>query len=262
VIAANRLRVAALVGSTLCALVAATSAQDRPRADAPPDINKPFEAPDLDAQKFVERFESESREVYAHRQAIAATLDLKPGQEVADIGAGTGLFTFLFAEQVKPDGKVFAVDIAPSFLELIARRAREMDLGEVVATVRGAQDGTNLERRSIDVAFLCDTYHHFEEPDRMLRSIRRALRPGGRLVLVEFDREKAGTDFVKTHVRADRETFLREIADAGFEPIELEAAPELSENFIAAFRKVAAPQPRTLRKAPVGAGAPRGEARP
>ena len=71
----------------------------------------------------------------------------------------------------------------------------------------------------------------------MLRSIRRALRPGGRLIVVEFDKEKAGTDFVKEHVRATRGEFVAEIRAAGFEPLELASAPELKENFIAAFRK-------------------------
>jgi hypothetical protein len=90
----------------------------------------------------------------------------------------------------------------------------------------------------------------------MLRSIRRALRPGGRLFVVEFDKEKAGTDFVKKHVRATRGEFVAEIRAAGFEPVVLASAPELKENFIAAFRKAPARQGKGAEKAestPAGA---------
>jgi hypothetical protein len=90
----------------------------------------------------------------------------------------------------------------------------------------------------------------------MLRSIRRALRPGGRLLVVEFDKEKAGTDFVKKHVRATRGEFVAEIRAAGFEPVELASAPGLKENFLAAFRKVPGREGKGAEKAgstPAGA---------
>ena len=103
----KRLRVVALVVSTAASIVVGARAQDRPgpEAEVPRDINEAFQDPDLDAQKFVERFESESREVYEHREKIAAVLKLEPGMEVADVGAGTGVFTLLFAEKVKPGGR-------------------------------------------------------------------------------------------------------------------------------------------------------------
>lgn len=237
---ARHRRPLAVLATAAGLLAAAASAQDPPeskKAQAPEDINKTFEDPDLNSQEYIDRFERESREVFAHREAIAEVVGLEPGMEVADVGAGTGLFTLLFAERVRPDGKVYAVDIAPAFLELILKRAEEKGLGDVVATVRGGQDATNLEPRSVDAVFICDTYHHFEDPRAMLRSIRRALRPGGTLVVVEFDKEKANSDFVAKHVRATREVFLGEITGAGFEPVEVESAPELNENFIAVFRK-------------------------
>lgn len=260
----KRLRLVALVVSAAGLVVAGASAQDRPTAEGqvPPEINKVFQDPDLDAQEYVERFESESREVYAKRDAIVEAVGLEPGMEVADLGAGTGLFTLLFAERVKPEGTVYAVDIAPAFLELIAERAAEQDLGEVVKTVRGARDATNLEPRSVDVVFISDTYHHFEDPGAMLASIRRALRPGGRLVIVEFDKEKAKSDFVAKHVRAPREVFLREIEEAGFEPLELASAPELSENFMAAFRKAPADRGQAAKRARAKAAPQPAEARP
>ena len=88
----KRLRVMALVLSAAALIVVGARAQDRPGAEAkvPRDINEAFQDPDLDAKKFVDRFESESREVYEHREKIAAALKLEPGMEVADVGAGTG----------------------------------------------------------------------------------------------------------------------------------------------------------------------------
>jgi ubiquinone/menaquinone biosynthesis C-methylase UbiE len=219
--------------SALLLLVGPALAQDQKGED----INKPFENENLDVESYVKRFETESREVYKKRADILEYIDLKPGMVVADVGAGTGLFTRLFAEEVGPEGKVFAVDISPRFLEYIKRKAKERGQAQVV-TVLGSQDSTKLPKGSVDVLFLADVYHHFEDPDVMLASIRDALKPGGRFVIVEFDRASAKSEeFVKKHVRADKETFLKEIKAAGFAPITEGELPDLQENFIAAFRK-------------------------
>lgn len=222
----------------LLAVPFTVSAQDAPRA--PGDINRPFEAPDLDVGAFVERFEVESREVFARRAEIVAFVAPGPGMVIADVGAGTGLFTRLFCEAVGPKGKVFAVDIAPKFLEHIRREAKRLGHEQVV-TILGTQTSTKLPEAAVDVVFIADTYHHFEKPREMLASIHRALKPGGRLVIVEFDRDSPRNgEFIRKHVRADKRTFLEEIRAAGFEAIEGGQPPRLVENFIAAFRKVEA----------------------
>ncbi len=217
---------------------APAAAQDVPPA-VDPEINKNFENPDV--ASFVKRFETESREVFAQRQAITAALKLQKGDSVADIGAGTGLFTRLFATEVGPDGKVIAVDIAQPFLDHIAATAKQQGQPQI-ATLKGSQTSTNLPPGSIDVAYLADTYHHIEHPAAVLASIHQALKPGGRLYLVEFDRDSAkNAEFIKKHVRADKATFLKEIEAAGFEPIPIEDAPKLEENFFAGFRKAERP---------------------
>src|SRR5262249_47970121 len=105
-----------------------------------PKINEPFRKPNV--REYIKKFEAEDREIYARRHEIVAALELKPGMAVADLGAGTGLFTRLFAERVGPSGKVYAVDIAPQFLEHIAANARKR--GELqVSTVLGSQDSIN-----------------------------------------------------------------------------------------------------------------------
>ncbi|MBX6315201.1 MAG: methyltransferase domain-containing protein [Isosphaeraceae bacterium] len=209
-------------------------AQERPAA--PREINKAFESPDV--EQYIKRFESESREVYAQRRAIVRAIGLKPGMAVADIGAGTGLFTRLFATEVGPKGKVYAVDISPAFLEHINKQAKQLG-HEHVETRKGSQESTELPSNSIEVAFLCDTYHHLEKPKAVLASIHRALKPGGRLVVVDFDRrEGVSSAFVLEHVRANKETFIKEIESAGFEQIETGEPPKLKENFFLQFRKV------------------------
>ena len=146
-----------------------------------PGINDNFRDPN--PKEFVEKFEIESREVFAKRSEIVKLLKLKPTDTVADIGAGTGLFTRLFSGEVK-EGKVVAVDIAQKFLDHIEITCREKGIRNV-ETLKCTDSSTELPEASIDVAFICDTYHHFEFPLRTMASIHQALKPGGRLVVVD-----------------------------------------------------------------------------
>ncbi len=184
-------------------------------------MNKKFADPNANIDEFVQRFESEARDVFAKRQAITRAVALKPGDCVADIGAGTGLFTFLFAEQVGPSGTVYAVDIGPAFVKYIAEQAKRRGLERIVKTVLNTPNSAELPARSIDVAFLCDTYHHFEQPEKMLASIHRALRPGGRLVVVDFDLRGGDREYVvQRAVRRKRSITrrLRRPVSSGLKP--------------------------------------------
>jgi len=205
--------------------------------ELPAGINDTFLDPDLDPAEFVGRFERDGREAYAARNAILDALQIAPGMQVADIGAGTGLFTVLFADSVGDEGWVYAVDIAPRLIEHIAHRADQAGL-ENITPVVCSQRSANLPPESIDLAFICDTYHHFEHPAETLRSIHQALRPGGRLVIVDFERiEGVSSDWILGHVRAGKEVFSAEIQSAGFR---LEAEPVvegLEENYLRVFRK-------------------------
>jgi ubiquinone/menaquinone biosynthesis C-methylase UbiE len=197
-----------------------------------PGINDSFRDPNV--QEFVGRFEVESREVFARRQEILAACQLKSGQTVADIGAGTGLFTRLFSQVVGSEGQVLAVDISQKFLDHIQATTRAAGQANV-QTVLCKTDSTELPPESIDVAFICDTYHHFEFPLKTMTSLRRALKPGGRVILVEFHRIPGkSTDWVLNHVRAGQEVFEAEILQCGFRKVR-EEREILKENYFVVF---------------------------
>jgi len=156
---------------------------------------------------------------------------------VADVGSGTGLFTLPFARTVGSGGAVYAVDIVPAFLDHIARRAKAEELPQI-RTVLCSERSVELPRDCIDVAFICDAYHHFEYPQSTMASLLRALRPGGTLILVEFRRiEGQSSEWILNHVRAGEEVFTREIEAAGFEKVGEESF--LKENYLLRFRRKA-----------------------
>jgi len=200
-------------------------------------INQRFVAEDLDVDRFVGIFESESREVFRARDEIVGKLELTPGMAIADVGAGTGLFLESFAEAVGPEGRVYAVEISPRFLDHLRERSEREGLDRVTV-VRADPRSVELPPASVDVAFVCDTYHHFEYPKETLASLLRAIRPGGSLVIVDFVRVPGvSADWVLDHVRADREAFSREIEEAGFERVGEIPVEELRENYVLRFRR-------------------------
>jgi len=198
-----------------------------------PDINTPFQNPDLPG--FLKKFEIESREIYSQRKDIVAACKLKPGMAVADIGAGTGLFTRMFAKEVGPTGKVYAVDIAKTFLDHIAKTAKN-DGYKNIETVQCDQVSSKLPENAVDVVFICDTYHHFEFPQRTLASIHRALKPDGQMIVIDFRRiPGVSSEWTLKHVRAGQEVFTAEIRDAGFK--QLDEVKLMKDNYFVRFQK-------------------------
>ncbi|MEM7436059.1 MAG: methyltransferase domain-containing protein [Myxococcota bacterium] len=207
-------------------------------ADEPsvrPGINQPYFRTDA-LEKIGAVLEAESREVVERRDAIVEALGLDRATKVADIGAGTGLFTNAMAERVGPDGRVFAVDIVPSFLDRIRERAESAGLTQVT-TVLGHERATMLPEGSVDVAFMCDTYHHIEYPQSYLRSLFETIRPGGELILIDFERiEGVTSPRVLAHVRAGKPTVIEEVSQAGFVLV-AEVDGLLDENYFLRFAR-------------------------
>lgn len=217
-------------------LLASLSSLQAQEQSVKPGINDAFKAPAVD--DFVGRFEVESREVYANRAAILEACKVQPGMTVADVGAGTGLFTRLFAKAVGEKGRVYAVDIAANFVAHIEKSAKTAGFQNVVGVV-GTDRSVELPPESVDLAFVCDTYHHFEFPLRTMESLHRALRPGGQVVVIDFHRiEGKSSDWVLSHVRAGQDVFTAEILKSGFRLVREE--PLLKENYFLRFEKVPA----------------------
>jgi SAM-dependent methyltransferase len=202
-----------------------------------PGINKGFLDPELKVDDWIAKFEVESREVFRARDAVLEASGVKPGDEVADIGAGTGIYSRLFSKAVGANGKVFAVDISPKFIEHLGAQIKST-ASKNIETVLCNDKSTLLPPRSVDLVFVCDTYHHFEYPAETLASIRRALRPGGTLVVIDFDRiEGKSRDWLLGHVRADKATFRGEIEKAGFRLVEEIDIDGFEENYFLKFEK-------------------------
>lgn len=203
-----------------------------------PGINKSFLDPELDVQQYVQRFETESREIFTKRAQIARAVGIQRGMTIADIGAGTGLFLEMFAKDVGDEGKVYAVDISEKFVANLRDRAGQKHLQQV-EVVQCTEKSAELPANAVDIAFVCDTYHHFEYPQNTLASIHRALRPGGKLVIVDFERiEGVSRQWLLDHVRAGKAVFRQEVVDAGFAVEEEVAIEGLQENYFLRFRKL------------------------
>lgn len=201
------------------------------------DLNARY-AEETDVAAWRKRFERGSREVRAKRDDILQEVGLAKGDAIADIGAGTGLYTFAFAEAVGASGRVFAVDVQDYFLEYLDAQADERGLPQV-QTVHASQTDVTLDPGSIDVAFLCDAYHHIEHPAPYLKTVRRALRPGGRLVVVDYAKVAGAKPFIIEHVRDTPEAFRAEIEAAGFRFVR--SADFLEDNFLFVFERPKGP---------------------
>ncbi|MGE3805357.1 MAG: class I SAM-dependent methyltransferase [Gemmataceae bacterium] len=220
---------AMLVG--LYSLAAPLSGQEK---SVRPGINSSFQNPNV--KSFQERFEGESREIFKQRQEIVAACQLEHGMAVADVGAGTGLFSRLFAKAVGPKGKVYAVDITPNFVRHIEKTSQELGQKNVIGVVC-TQTSSELPRNSVDVVFICDVYHHFEFPYKTMETIHAALKPGGRLVLIDFHRIEGKTsERLLKHVRAGQDVFTKEIVSCGFKVVEEKKL--LTENYFVRFEKL------------------------
>jgi ubiquinone/menaquinone biosynthesis C-methylase UbiE len=181
------------------------------------ELNKSFDA---DASQWTQRFEHEGRAIYDKRAEILDAMGLKPGMDVADIGAGSGLISRLIAQRVAPGGTVYAVDIAKNMVDYITKTAQEAKITNIKA-VLGDPRSPKLEPNSVDVVCIIDAYHHFEYPKEMLAEISKALRPDGMLMLIDFKRiDGVSKDYILKMVRAGEGTFTDEFLNAGFDLVE------------------------------------------
>ena len=151
-------------------------------------------------------------------QIAIDALGIKPGQTVADLGAGSGYYSFRIAPLVGATGKVLAIDIEQRMLDAIADRARREHVANVTTVHSSAQD-PNLAPGSVDLLFMVDVYHELEYPYEMMTKVRAALKPGGRIALIEYRAEDPRVAIKPLHKMSERQV-RREMQAAGFKHLQ------------------------------------------
>ena len=162
--------------------------------------------------------EREEREEEERPSRLVEALDLKPGQVVADVGAGSGYFSWRMAQKVGAGGRGYATDIQPEMLALLKTQMASRGITNVVP-ILGSATNSGLPATSIDLALMVDVYHEFDHPYEMMQSLVGALKPGGRLVFVEYRGEEKWVPIKPLHKMTEAQV-RKEMAVQGVDWVE------------------------------------------
>lgn len=158
-------------------------------------------------------YEGFNREAWQHREEVIQALNIRQGDHVADLGSGSGYFTFLLAKAVGPSGKVYAIDIDTDMNTYVASRAREEGYTNI-DVILAKPDDPLLPESGVDLIFTCIAYHHLKDRASYFKNAGKYLRPGGRIAIIDFN-EKAWLEKLIGHWTA-REVLHREMKEAGY----------------------------------------------
>ena len=170
-----------------------------------------------DIKEYLARLDRTERDEYQKPEEVVAALALVPGMAVADLGSGSGYFTRRFADAVTETGMVYAIDIEPEMLafvkESMARRNRPHRTEYILADA----DDPKLPSQSVDLIFLCNTFHHLEDRQAYFAKLTSALKPGGRIAIIDFyhDERSGPIGFPRRHL-VSRERVVDELTEAGY----------------------------------------------
>ena len=142
-----------------------------------------------DSKAYIGALENPQRDAYQKPREVLTALNLKPGEVIADIGAGSGYFTFRIAHHLGPKGKVYAVDVSPDMILHLNRRIRDLKTTNV-ASVLADPDDPLLPDQSIDRFFICDVWHHVANPSKYLGMMKKMLKPGGEVIMIDFHKKE------------------------------------------------------------------------
>lgn len=196
-------------------------------------MNEKFLDPQCNAEQWDEDFQKNDRDVVNNKELILKHLPVKKGDVIADVGAGTGMFEKRLSELTGPKGKVFAVEIAPSFVTYMKERFHKIPNIEVILS---NENTTTLKDNSQNVVIVIDTYHHFDKPEVMLKDFVRILKKDGHLVIVDFSLTLDSRDWVKQHLKKSKTEYIKEISSHGFHFLREEPIP-FKESFQLTFKK-------------------------
>lgn len=167
-----------------------------------------------------EMFEDESRAEWQMVDEIIAAVGIKEGGAIADIGGGSGYFSRPLARAVGKSGIVYCCDFATKLLDFLQIKAKEEGLDNIV-TVYAAEDRPMLPPKSIDMAFVCDTNHHIENRVEYYTKLKTVLRPGGKVVIIDWHKRDQKVGPPASHNLA-QEVAMQELQDAGYELVKEE----------------------------------------
>jgi arsenite methyltransferase len=168
--------------------------------------------------EYLDRLDRPERDIDQKPAEVVQALNLKPGMAVADLGSGSGYFTRRFIQAVAPGGTVYAIDVEPKALEYIQTHLSPAERPiSTVTFVHADPDNPKLPPASVDLLFLCNTYHHIENRSPYFSRAARAIRAGGRLAIIDFyaDHRSGDLGFPKEHL-ISREQLIGELTKAGY----------------------------------------------
>jgi len=180
------------------------------------DESSPHELHGLhnDPKAYIGALDDPQRDTYQKPQEVLAALNIKPGEVIADIGAGSGYFTFRLARRVGERGKVYAVDVSPDMILHINRRIRDLRSTNIVSVLADADDPL-LPSASVDHFFFCDYWHHIEKQQKYLSQIKKLLKPRGEVVMIDFHKKELPVG-PPLRMKIAREDLIRQMNDNGF----------------------------------------------
>jgi len=195
-----------LVGLLLCV---SAQAQDGTKRD-----HQQMHRLHNDPKAYMKALEDPKRDEYQKPHEVLTALNIKPGEVIADIGAGTGYFTFRLAHHVGDKGKVYAVDVSPDMIRHINRRNRDTKATNVV-TILADNDDPLLAEQSVNRIFICDVWHHVENQTKYLALMKKMLKPGGEIVMIDFHKKELPFG-PPLQMKIAREDLIKQMETNGF----------------------------------------------
>jgi len=168
-----------------------------------------------DPKAYIGTLEDPKRDAYQKPHEVVHALNLKSGEVIADIGAGSGYFTFHLARHVGDKGKVYAVDVSPDMILHINRRIRELKANNVVSVLADSDDPL-LPDRSVNRFFFSDSWHHIDNQTKYLALMKRMLKPGGEIVMIDFHKKELPVG-PPLQMKIAREDLIKRLESDGYQ---------------------------------------------
>jgi arsenite methyltransferase len=198
-----------LMAAAALVLVVPAAAQDQT-----PRSHEEMHRLHRDPKAYIAMLEDPKRDAYQKPHEVLMALDLQPGETVADVGSGSGYFTLRFAAHVCDRGRVFAVDVDPEMIRHLNRRVRDAGVRNV-QTVLAEPNDPLLPDASVDRFVVVDTWHHLENPLDYLARMKRMLKPGGQVVMIDFQKRELPLG-PPMEMKIAREDLVRQMEANGF----------------------------------------------